>query len=106
MENHEIGSGNVYADLGFPDAEEMFIKAQLVSKISQIIEEKGYTQTQAAKILRLTQPKLSKMLRGHFHGFSERKVMDCLTRLGRDVQIVVRAAPRSRRQGEVSVVFA
>lgn len=102
---YEIGSTNVYADLGFPDAAEMLVKARLVAKIAEIIAEHGYTQTRAAAILGLTQPKLSRMLRGQFSGFSERKLMDCLTRLGRDVQIVVRPTPKSRAQGAVSVRF-
>ena len=92
----EIGTGNVYADLGYPDADEMQIKAQLVTKIAEIIGRKGITRTQAAKLLEMSQPKLSNLLRGQFRGFSERRLMDCLTKLGRDVQIVVKAAPRSR----------
>ena len=101
---HEVGSRNVYADLGLPDADEMLIKAQLVANIASIIEENGYTQTKAAAILGLTQPKLSRLLRGQFRGFSERKLMDCLTRLGRDVQIVIRNAVGRRAQGSLSVV--
>jgi predicted XRE-type DNA-binding protein len=103
---HEIGSRNVYADLGFPDADEMLVKAQLVSKISEIIEERGYSQTEAAQRLGLPQPKLSKLIRGQFTGISERKLMDCLTRLGKDIQIVVRERAPGRKVGHVSVVFA
>jgi predicted XRE-type DNA-binding protein len=80
---------NVYADLGFPDAEEMLVKAQLVVKIAEILRERGWSQQKAAKVLGLTQPKLSKMLRGQFRGISEMKMMDCLVRLGRAVKIVV-----------------
>ena len=80
---------NVYADLGFPDAEEMLVKAQLVVKIAEILRERGWSQQQAAKVLGLTQPKLSKMLRGQFRGISEMKMMDCLVRLGRAVKSVV-----------------
>jgi predicted XRE-type DNA-binding protein len=103
---HEIGSRNVYADLGFPDADEMLVKAQLVSKISEIIAERGYSQTEAAQRLGLPQPKLSKLIRGQFSGISERKLMDCLTRLGKDIQIVVREHAPGRKVGHVSVVFA
>lgn len=102
---HE-GSGNVYRDLGFRDAEEMLIKAKLVHKISEIIRTKGLTQVEAAKILGLTQPKLSGILRGQFRGVSERKLIDCLTSLGRDVEIVVKDAPRRRAGGKLTVVFA
>jgi predicted XRE-type DNA-binding protein len=102
----EVGSRNVYADLGLADAEEMLVKAQLVSKISEIIAERGYSQTEAAQHLGLPQPKLSKLMRGQFRGISERKLMDCLTRLGKDIEIVVRERARGRKVGHVSVVFA
>lgn len=100
----EVGTGNVYADLGYGDADEMLIKAQLVTKIAEIIKRKGLTQTQAAELLGMPQPKLSNLLRGLFRGVSERRLMDCLTKLGRDVQIVVTAVPRSRTTGRLSVV--
>ena len=80
---------NVYEQLGFPDAEEMLVKAQLVSQIAEILRERGWSQQQAAQVLGLTQPKLSKMLRGQFRGISEMKMMDCLIKLGRAVKIVV-----------------
>ena len=80
----EQSSGNVYADLGFPDAAEMLVKAQLVAKISEILTARQWTQQQASKVLAIPQPKLSKMLRGQFRGISEAKMLDCLTRLGRE----------------------
>jgi predicted XRE-type DNA-binding protein len=83
------GSLNVYEQLGFPDSEEMVVKAQLVLKIAEILRDRGWSQQQAAKVLGLTQPKLSRMLRGQFRGISEMKMMDCLVRLGRAVKIVV-----------------
>ena len=104
LEIHE-GSRNVYHDLGFPDAEEMLVKAQLVSKISEIIRGKGLTQMEAAKMVGLPQPKLSGILRGQFRGVSERKLIDCLTSLGRDVEIVVKDT-RRRSGGKLTVVFA
>jgi predicted XRE-type DNA-binding protein len=85
--SHQRGSTNVYADLGYKSADEMLVKAQLVTTIADILTERGYTQTK---------PKLSKMLRGQFRGFSERKLMDCLTLLGRDIEIVVRATPKRK----------
>jgi predicted XRE-type DNA-binding protein len=84
----------------------MLVKAQLVSRIAELLEERGMTQTQAATVLGIPQPKLSKMLRGQFRGFSERRLMDCLTQLGQDVQIVVRQRPDQRSTGAVSVTFA
>ena len=100
------GSRNVYADLGYPDADEMLVKAQLVTKIAEIIQRRGLTQVDAAKLLGLTQPKISTLLRGQFRGFSERKLIDCLTSLGRDVQIVIKEAPERRAGGRVTVVVA
>ncbi|MEA3235589.1 helix-turn-helix domain-containing protein [Pseudomonas mosselii] len=106
MSEIEQGSGNVYADLNYPDADEMLVKARLASKICSIIKARHLTQMQAAQILGLPQPKVSEMTRGKFRGISESKMIDCLARLGRDVQIVVKAAPRSRPQGRVEVIFA
>ena len=96
---------SVYAELGFPDADEMLVKAQLVMKIAQILRERGWSQQQAAKVLGLSQPKLSKMLRGQFRGVSEMKMMDCLVRLGREVKIVV--GPKKKSGSErIEVVAA
>jgi predicted XRE-type DNA-binding protein len=99
------GTQNVYADLGLSDSESMLVKAKLVSKISEIIEQRRLTQEQAAKILRLTQPKVSRLLRVEFRGMSERRLLRCLTCLGRDIQIVVKHKPRQRREGRLSVRF-
>jgi predicted XRE-type DNA-binding protein len=88
MKNHKKIM-TAYEHLGFPDAEEMLVKANLVIKIAEILREREWSQQQAAKLLGLTQPKLSKMLRGQFRGISEMKMMDCLVRLGRTVKIVV-----------------
>jgi len=102
----EMSSGNVYADLGFPDAEEMLVKSQLAFKISEIIRAKGWTQQEAARHSGMPQSKLSLMLRGQFHNISEAKMMETLTRLGRPVQIVVGPASRKKSVGPVQVVFA
>jgi predicted XRE-type DNA-binding protein len=106
MSNIEHGSTNVYADLGLDHAEEMLVKAQLATKIGDIIKRRKLTQVQAAELLGITQPKLSGLLRGQFRGISEAKMLECLTRLGRDIEIVVKSAPRSRAEGHVTVVFA
>ena len=100
------GSTNVYANLEFPDSEQMLLKAQLAEKISQIIQRRHLTQTEAASILGIPQSKLSLILRGQFRGVSELKMLECLNRLGRDVQIIVKKAPRTKPQGRISVVFA
>lgn len=102
----EEGTGSVYADLGYADSEDMEVKAQLVTEIREIINQRGLTQEQAAQILGLTQPKVSRLLKGQFRGISERRLLNCLTRLGRDVQIVVKPAPRNRDTGHLTVRFA
>ena len=106
MSNIEHGSTNVYADLGLPDAGEMIVKAQLATKIGEIVKRRKLTQIQAAELLGITQPKLSGLLRGQFRGISEAKMLECLTRLGRDVEIIIKSAPNSRYEGHVSVIFA
>lgn len=101
----EEGSGNVYADLGYPDPEGMIVKAQLVTKIADIIRQRGLTQDTAAKVLGLTQPKVSKLLKGQFRGISERRLLRCLTQLGNDVEIIVKPTVR-RHSGRLTVHFA
>jgi predicted XRE-type DNA-binding protein len=86
------GSGNVFADLGLPDAKKLKIKTGLVIVIRKAIATLGLTQQAAAKRMGITQPKVSDMMRGDFSNLSERKLMDCLTRLGYDIEIKVRPA--------------
>lgn len=102
----ETGSGNLYADLGYPDSESMLIKAQLAAKIAEIVQRRALTQTRAAEILGLTQPKVSAILKGRFRGISEHRLMECLTRLGRDVHIVIKPTRRSRSNGRLTLSVA
>lgn len=105
----EQSSGNVYADLGMADAQEMLVKAKLASKIGDIVKRQKLTQQQAAELLAMPQPKVSLLLRGQFRGISEAKMLECLARLGRDIDIVVKPARRRAvvgSAGRVSVVFA
>ena len=88
----EIGSGNVFADLGLPNAEKLKIKSGLVIEITKAVRKLGLTQDEAARRMGITQPKVSGMLRGDFSNLSERKLMDCLNRLGYDIEIKVRPA--------------
>jgi predicted XRE-type DNA-binding protein len=106
MNGIEKSSGNVFADIGFANDQEMLVKANLALKISEIIAQRRLTQMEAALVLGMPQPKLSKLLRGQFHGVSETKMLECLNKLGRDIQIVVRKANRDKRIGRTSVVFA
>ena len=86
------GSGNVFADLGVPDADKLKIKTGLVIEIRKAMRRLGLTQQEAARRMGITQPKVSDMMRGDFSNLSERKLMDCLTRLGYDIEITVRPA--------------
>lgn len=89
------GSGNVFADLGLADAEKLKIKTGLVIEIRKAMRSRGLTQQEAAKLMGITQPKVSDMMRGDFSNLSERKLMDCLTRLGYDIEIKVLPAKSS-----------
>jgi len=105
MDEIERGSGNVYADLGFPDADKMLVKAHLVTAIRKAIAAGKLTQLRAAEIVGMPQPRLSDMLRGHFRGISETKMIECLARLGHDVRIVVARSRRRRKQpGRIEVL--
>ena len=86
------GSSNLYADLGLPDADKLKIKTGLVIEIRKAMQKLGLTQQEAARRMGITQPKVSGMMRGDFSNLSERKLMDCLVRLGYDVEIKVRPA--------------
>jgi len=87
---YEAGSGNVFKDLGIPNAEEHLVKAQLVFKIDRIMKNRGLKQAEAAKLLGVKQPDVSKMLRGEFRQFSVERLMRFLVSLDQDVAIVVR----------------
>ncbi len=86
----EASSGNVFADLGLRNAGKLKIKSSLVIEITRAIRKLGLTQQQAAKRMGITQPKVSGMMRGDFSNLSERKLMDCLNRLGYDIEIKVK----------------
>ena len=86
----EISSGNVFADVGLPDADKLKIKSGLVIEITKAVRNLGLSQEEAGRRMGLPQPKLSGLLRGDFSNVSERKLMDCLNRLGYDIEIKVR----------------
>lgn len=86
----EVSSGNVFADLGLPDADKLQVKSGLTVEIAKAIRKKGLTQAEAANRMGLTQSKVLNLLRGDFSNFSECKLMACLTRLGYDIEIRVR----------------
>ena len=100
------GSTNVFADLGFPDAEERQTKLRLAYAINQILEEGRHTQVAAARLLKVNQPKVSALQHYKLDGFSVERLMTFLTALDRDVEISIRKKPRSRTVGKISVVAA
>jgi len=87
---YEIGSGNVFQDLGLPNAEEHLLKAQLVFKIDRIMKSRRLKQAEAAHLLGIQQPDVSKMLRGEFRQFSVERLLRFLVALDQDVEIVVK----------------
>jgi predicted XRE-type DNA-binding protein len=97
-------SGNVFADLGLKNPEEWLARAQLASRIRETIRARRMTQSAAAKAMGIDQPKVSAIFRGRLDQFSSDRLMRFLTRLGQDVDIVLRNAPRRRRQGKIRVL--
>jgi predicted XRE-type DNA-binding protein len=100
----EKSSGNVWTDAGRDDATEAQARAELLRQITSIIQHRHLTQADAAKILGTTQPTISDLMRGKLSKFSFERLFHFLMLLGRDVKIVVRPKPRSRKAGALSVV--
>jgi predicted XRE-type DNA-binding protein len=99
----EVGSGNVFVDLGFPDAEERTTKVALAVEILRILAEHGLTQAAAAKLLGVNQPKVSALANYRLEGFSVERLMTFLTALGRDVNITIRPRRSVRAPGRIQV---
>lgn len=98
----QAGSGNVFADLELENSDELLVKAELAWRISGIITAQNMTQTEAAELLGIDQPKVSALVNGKLSGFSTTRLFRFLNALGRDVEIVVK--PKSFRQAETRVV--
>jgi predicted XRE-type DNA-binding protein len=99
-------SGNVFADLGLPNAEEEKTKVRLAFEINQIIENRRLSQAEAARRLKINQPKISALANYRIDGFSVERLMNFLTDLDRDVDIVIRSKPKSKRAGRILVIAA
>ena len=99
----EAGTGNVFADLGYGDARERSLKVELAMEVNRLLDEQSLAQASAAKLLGMRQPHVSDLVRYRLNRFSVERLMDFLTRLGRDVEI--RIAPRrsGRRRSAVQV---
>ena len=100
------GSGNVFADLGYPDAEERQTKLRLALALNTILDERRLNQSEAAARLSLNQPKVSALRNYKLDGFSVERLMTLLTALDRDVEIVIRKKRRSRNAARISVIAA
>jgi predicted XRE-type DNA-binding protein len=98
------GTGSVFSDLGFPDAAEREAKLRLVYALNQVLDRRKLSQADAAKVLRVTQPKVSALRHYKLAGFSVERLMNLLTALDQDVEIVIRPKPRSRKVARISVV--
>jgi predicted XRE-type DNA-binding protein len=102
--DYEVGSGNVFADLGFRNAEQELLKARLTLQIHKLLKQSGLTQGQAAKLLRTTQPQISALMGLKPVSVSIGRLLGFLNALGQDVEVTVKPAPRRRKAGTVSLV--
>src|SRR6476660_952867 len=100
------GTGNVFADLGFPEAADRQARLRLAYALNQELEARKISQADAAKVLGVTQPKVSALRRYKLEGFSVERLMNLLTALDQDVEIVIRRKPRSRKVARITVVAA
>jgi predicted XRE-type DNA-binding protein len=107
MTDIKESTGNVFADLELPDADDLLLKAELTFQIHTLIKRRGLTQTAAGRLLGLAQPDVSQLMRLRHTGFSTDRLLRLLLKLGRDVDIVLKPAPKRRgAQGKVRVVAA
>ncbi len=99
----ETSSGNVFADLGLRNAEKLKIKSGLVIEITRALRRLGLTQEEAGRRMGIPQPKVSGMMRGDFTNLSERRLMECLNRLGYDIEIKVQPAAKPVGQRTLAI---
>jgi len=100
------GTKNVFADLGYPDATERQAKLRLAYALNQLLDDRKLPQAEAAHVLGVTQPKVSALRNYKLAGFSVERLMNLLTALDQDIEIVIRRKPRSRKGGRITVVAA
>lgn len=102
--NIQVSSGNVFADLNLHNPDKMLIKAELVRQIGEIINKQNLTQIETAELLGIDQPKVSALLRGKITDFSLERLFRFLNALDRDVEIVVKSKPKTRKEARIKVV--
>jgi predicted XRE-type DNA-binding protein len=98
----DVGSGNIFADLGLPDADTHFLKAQIVAEIYRLTSQRKLTQAQAGKLIGISQPEVSRMFKGNFREYSVDRLMAFLTAFDRDVEIVVRPHKKAGKAGRIT----
>ncbi len=97
------GSGNVFADIGLAEAEEVLAKARIVEAIADLLAHQKMSQQEAGNLVRLTQPQISRLMRGDTREFSYERLMRVLTALGQDVEITIRKTRDPKKFGRVLV---
>jgi predicted XRE-type DNA-binding protein len=102
----EESSGNVFADLGLPNPQDCLAKAKLADQVCRVIDARGLTQTMAAELMGLDQPKISALMHGKLKGFSAERLFRCLNDLGQEVEITIRPVRKAGRRGDIRVVAA
>ena len=102
----EEGSGNIFADLGRPDAETHFLKAQIVSEIYRLTNERKLTQAQTGKLIGISQPEVSRMFKGNFREYSVERLIAFLRAFDRDVEIVSRPHRKGGKMGRITFTTA
>ena len=102
----DVGSGNVFKDLGFADANERRLKVQLALRLNELIKELAYTQAQIADVFGVAQPHVSDLVNYRLNRFSSERLLYFITLLDRDIEIVIRPKAAKRRRGSLSVLVA
>jgi predicted XRE-type DNA-binding protein len=100
-EVHE-GDPNIFAELGLPDADSHFLKAQIVAELYRLVKERKLTQLGAGTLMGITQPEVSRLFKGHFREYSVERLMEFLTKFDRDVEIVVKAREKDGPRGHIT----
>jgi predicted XRE-type DNA-binding protein len=98
----EVGGANIFADLGLPDADSHFLKAQIVSEIYRLTNERKLTQAEAGRRMDISQPEVSRMFKGNFREYSIERLMGFLVSFDRDVEIVVKPHKKTGRAGRIT----
>ena len=96
------GSGNIFADLGLPNSEQRLLKANIVAELHRLIKERGLTQVKAAKLVGVSQPDLSHLLRGDFDDYSAERLMKMLTMFEQDIEIVMKPHRKAGKPGRIT----